>query len=260
MVVQSPTTCLYQPRITPTIDVQALNAESASPPSATADRFTPMVPANIEAQSTSPLDSVKEGRNIAPDFILRSTQKNPENQEAKPFHFYEALKNGPVVLFFFPSNKTPFCQKQLQAFRDSYSRFQALGATVVGISSDPVKSQQQAVNQERLPFDLLADPDDIVRKQFNAQSWWGLVPSRKTFVIAPNAQIFSTYSSQTNISEHIDSALKSVSALNSLEKLRAEFAAFQTSKESLDGLQNPALSSVHTEPEKYQLRDYVTVP
>jgi len=188
---------------------------------------------------------VNGGRNVAPDFILHSTQKNPENQEVRPFHLYEALKNGPVVLFFFPSNKTPFCQKQLQAFRDSYSRFQALGATVVGISSDPVKSQQQAVNQERLPFDLLADPDDIVRKQFNAQSWWGLVPSRKTFVIAPNAQIFSTYSSQTNIPEHIDSALKSVSALKSIEMSRKEFVEFQNNKENSYRPKHPALPSIN---------------
>jgi peroxiredoxin Q/BCP len=260
MVVQAPTTCLSQPRITLKTDVQTLNAKAVPPASATADLFTPMVPANIDVQSTSSLDSVNGGRNVAPDFSLRSTQINQENQEARPFHLYEALKNGPVVLFFFPSNKTPFCQKQLQAFRDSYSRFQALGATVVGISSDPVKSQQQAVNQERLPFDLLADPDDIVRKQFNAQSWWGLVPSRKTFVIAPSAQIFSTYSSQTNISEHIDSALKSVSALNSLEMLRREFVEFQNNKEGTYEPKHPDLPGVNIEPEKLQLRDHVTVP
>jgi peroxiredoxin Q/BCP len=259
MVVQSPTTCLSQPRITLKTDVQTLNAEVASPTSATADQFTPMVPANIDVQSTSPLGSINGGRNIAPDFILHSTQKNPENQEVMPFHLYEALKNGPVVLFFFPSNKTPFCQKQLQAFRDSYSRFQALGATVVGISSDPVKSQQQAISQERLPFDLLSDPDDTVRKQFNAQSLWGLLPSRKTFVIAPDAQIFSTYSSQTNISEHIGSALSSVSALKSLNRLREEYVEFQNNKASSTKPENPSLPSLNTEPEQFPLRDFVTV-
>jgi peroxiredoxin Q/BCP len=138
----------------------------------------------------------------APDFTLN-------DHTGRPVTMKEALRQGPVVLFFYPKNNTAFCTKQVQAFRDAYPEFQKLGASVFGISSDSEKSHQQFNDKQRLPFALLSDPNGNVRRQYGARSFWGLVPSRTTFVIDSSTQTIRTvYSSQANISAHINKALQ----------------------------------------------------
>jgi len=138
----------------------------------------------------------------APDFTLN-------DHANRPVRLSDALKRGPVVLFFYPKNNTAFCTKQVQAFRDAYPEFQKLGASVFGISSDSEKSHQQFITSQRLPFTLLSDPGGIVRQQYGAQRFWGLIPNRATFVInGPNQTIRTVYSSQANISAHINQALQ----------------------------------------------------
>jgi len=144
---------------------------------------------------------------IAPDFTLK-------NHAGEPISLYQSLEKGPVVLFFYPKNNSKFCTKQVQAFRDQYPKFEALNATVFGISSDPVKSHQQFIQDQKLPFELLSDPKDKVRKQFDAQSWFG-IPGRVTYVINPvTKQINTRYSSQAKIQTHIEKALEGLKSLH----------------------------------------------
>jgi peroxiredoxin Q/BCP len=138
----------------------------------------------------------------APDFTLT-------DHTGRRLHLYDALQQGPVVLFFYPKNNTAFCTKQVQAFRDTYPEFQKLGASVFGISSDSEKSHQQFNAQQKLPFLLLSDPGGKVRRQYGARSFGGLIPNRSTFVIdGPTRSIRTVYSSQANISAHINKALQ----------------------------------------------------
>lgn len=142
---------------------------------------------------------------IAPDFTLN-------DHAGRPIQLSQALKKGPVVLFFYPKNNTAFCTKQVKAFRDSHPNFQKLGATVFGISSDSEKSHQQFNEKQRLPFALLADPGGKIRKQYGAQRLFGFIPNRTTFVInGPTQQIRTVYSSQANIGAHINKALQGLS-------------------------------------------------
>jgi len=57
--------------------------------------------------------------NLAPNFTLN-------DHAGRPVQLYDALKQGPVVLFFYPKNNSAFCTKQVKAFRDSYPDFQKL--------------------------------------------------------------------------------------------------------------------------------------
>jgi|GEM_PF-166778 len=147
---------------------------------------------------------------IAPDFTL-------QNHLGVEVKLSKELEKGPVVLFFFPKNNTKFCTKQIQAFQKEYPKFKALNATILGISSDSIKSQEQFINEhipdKKLPFDLLSDPKDKVRKQFDAQSWFG-IPSRVTYVINPvTKQVNTRYSSQAKIQTHIEKALEGLESL-----------------------------------------------
>src|SRR5260370_2473643 len=70
----------------------------------------------------------------APDFTTQATLAG------KPFTFSlaEALKQGPVVLYFYPAAFTPGCTVEAHQFAEATDKFKAMGATVIGVSHDPL--------------------------------------------------------------------------------------------------------------------------
>ncbi len=76
----------------------------------------------------------------------------------------------PVVLYFYPKDDTPGCTKEACGFRDAWAALQKAGATVLGVSTDPVKSHARFAEKYKLPFPLLADED---RKIVTAYGVWG---------------------------------------------------------------------------------------
>lgn len=64
-----------------------------------------------------------------------------------------------VVLYFYPKDSTPGCTRQAQAFRDAFGEYEALGAVIIGISKDSVKSHANFAAKNELPFLLLSDPE-----------------------------------------------------------------------------------------------------
>lgn len=64
-----------------------------------------------------------------------------------------------VVLYFYPKDSTPGCTRQAQAFRDAFAEYSALGAVIIGISKDSVKSHSNFAAKNELPFLLLSDPE-----------------------------------------------------------------------------------------------------
>ncbi len=77
-----------------------------------------------------------------------------------------ALRGKPVVLYFYPKDSTPGCTAEAQQFRDLYSDFAALGATVLGVSRDSVKSHENFKAKQALPFELLSDAEELLCSQF----------------------------------------------------------------------------------------------
>ncbi len=64
-----------------------------------------------------------------------------------------------VVLYFYPKDSTPGCTRQAQAFRDAFAEYEALGAVIIGISKDSVRSHANFAAKNELPFLLLSDPE-----------------------------------------------------------------------------------------------------
>jgi peroxiredoxin Q/BCP len=105
------------------------------------------------------------------------------------------FKGRHVVLYFYPRDDTPGCTKEACAFRDHFAEFQAKGAVVLGVSTDPVKSHDKFVSKFKLPFLLLADED---RRIVEAYGVWGqksflgrkyMGTHRVTFLIGPDRRI-----------------------------------------------------------------------
>ncbi|MFL5520517.1 MAG: thioredoxin-dependent thiol peroxidase [Gemmatimonadales bacterium] len=80
------------------------------------------------------------------------------------------LKGTKVVLYFYPKDDTSGCTVEACEFRDSWASVQRMGAVVLGVSPDGVKSHGRFKEKFELPFPLLADEDHAVA---NAYGVWG---------------------------------------------------------------------------------------
>jgi peroxiredoxin Q/BCP len=87
-----------------------------------------------------------------------------------------------VVLYFYPRDQTSGCTQEAHGFSVDYDRIRAMGADVVGVSNDDVKSHKRFCDNEALPFPLLADTDKTIANAFGVRSWFGLY-QRITFLI-----------------------------------------------------------------------------
>lgn len=149
--------------------------------------------------------AVKVG-DVAPDFTLKSNK-------GKSVKLQSLYKRKPVVLYFYPKDDTPGCTKEACGFRDSYEVFKNLGAEVVGVSSDSVDSHQAFAASNNLPFQLLSDEDDQVRKLYGVPSTLGILPGRVTYIIDKKGIVRKIFNSQLNVNGHIKTAIKTLEEL-----------------------------------------------
>ncbi|HNP33678.1 MAG TPA: peroxiredoxin [Flavobacterium sp.] len=113
-----------------------------------------------------------------------------------------------VVIYFYPKDNTRVCTEQACSFRDQYEDFKALGAEVIGISGDSLKSHIEFANKHQLPFILLSDSDKKIRKAFGVPNdYFGLVPGRTTYVADKNGIVQLIFDS-TSGKIHIEKALE----------------------------------------------------
>ena len=95
----------------------------------------------------------------------------------------DQLAGKALVLFFYHKDDTPGCTMEACAFRDSYADLQALGAEVWGVSGDNASSHQRFADRHNLPYPLLVDQNNQLRKAFGVPGVLGLLPGRVTYVI-----------------------------------------------------------------------------
>jgi thioredoxin-dependent peroxiredoxin len=136
----------------------------------------------------------------APDFTL-------PDQHGQQVSLGEAVRRGPVVLYFYPKDETPGCTAEACAFRDAYEVFREAGAEVIGVSSDGVGSHERFSSRHQLPFTLLADEDGGVRKRYGVRPTLGVLPGRVTYVIDGGGVVRHVFSSQMGATRHVQEAL-----------------------------------------------------
>jgi len=111
------------------------------------------------------------------------------------FSLADALKKGPVVLYFYPAAFTPGCTVEAHEFAEATAKFQALGATVIGVSHDDIaKLNKFSVSECRSKFAVAADPDQHIMKSYDAVLKQNpLYADRTSYVIAPDGKIIYSY-------------------------------------------------------------------
>ena len=142
----------------------------------------------------------------APDFTLPSQMG--DNVTLSEFF---AKKN--IVLYFYPKDESRGCTKEACAFRDSYEELTNLGAEVIGVSGQSVESHKSFATHYGLPFILLSDEDNKVRKLYGVPSTMGIVPGRVTYIIDKKGIVRSIFSSQTQSEKHVEEAAKTLKQL-----------------------------------------------
>ncbi|MEQ8834988.1 MAG: thioredoxin-dependent thiol peroxidase [Miltoncostaeaceae bacterium] len=123
----------------------------------------------------------------APDFSLQADDGSTVT--------LSGLRGGRVVIYFYPKDATPGCTTQACEYRDAAPDFEAAGATVLGISPDPVASHQRFAAKQGLNFPLLSDPEHEVaeaygvwvQKSMYGKTYMGI--ERSSFVIGADGTI-----------------------------------------------------------------------
>ena len=148
----------------------------------------------------------------APDFTA------PAFLAGRPFTYKlaDALKNGPVVVYFFPAAHTSGCNLEAHLFSDAIDQFKAARATVIGVTAGKV-DELAAFSAETEhcggKFPVAADPGAKIARQYDstlaARPDWS---SRTSYVIAQNGAIAHVYSN-LNPNDHVTQTLSAVKAL-----------------------------------------------
>ncbi|WP_374350427.1 peroxiredoxin [Chitinimonas sp.] len=100
-----------------------------------------------------------------------------------------------LVLYFYPKAGTPGCTEEACSFRDDIVVLRALGAEVLGVSTDSVEAIRSFGKQHELPFTLLADTDGKVAEQYGALMNLGVAKfaKRYTYLIDPAGRLVKFY-------------------------------------------------------------------
>jgi peroxiredoxin Q/BCP len=138
----------------------------------------------------------------APDFTL-------PDQDGRTVSLAD-LRGSWVVVYFYPADDTPGCTAESCSFRDSHEDFVDAGARVIGISGQGVESHKKFAEKHQLPFTLLADETNEVRKRYGVGKTLGLLPGRVTYVIDPAGIVRKVFSSQFRPTKHMGEALETI--------------------------------------------------
>jgi peroxiredoxin Q/BCP len=112
-----------------------------------------------------------------------------------------------ILLYFYPRDNTPGCTKEACSFRDNYYQLKKK-ITILGVSSNSVKSHKNFSDKYSLPFTLLSDSKREVINQYKTD---GLVfPKRTSFLINPKGEIKKIYE-KVDPSTHVEEIMKDLS-------------------------------------------------
>jgi len=153
-----------------------------------------------------PASAALEAGVAAPDFSA------PASLAGKDYAFSlsEALKQGPVVVYFYPKAFTKGCTIEAHLFAKAMDDFKALGATVIGVSNDPIDVLHKFSETEcGGKFAVAADTDAKIMTAYDAKLPLVNVAGRVSYVITPDGKILHVHEDRAP-SGHISSTLEAI--------------------------------------------------
>jgi peroxiredoxin len=167
----------------------------------------------------------------APDFSAQASLAGKEFS----FSLQDALKKGPVVVYFYPSAYTKGCDLEAHTFAQEKEKFDAAGATIIGVSADSIaRLDQFSADPDYCAgkFPVASDPDRKIATSYDltaASAKAGMKDvrgvdinhdfiERVTFVIGQDHKVVATFSSaadKVSPDQHVQKALEIVQKLAS---------------------------------------------
>jgi len=161
----------------------------------------------------------------APDFQAQSSFAG----KAAPYSLKDALKKGPVVVYFYPSAYTSGCNVQAREFAERSEKFAAAGASIIGVSLDSItrlnefSADPQYCNSK---FPVASDVDGRIAKSYDLRVKQGRegqkdtrgvdighdFAERTTFVVTPDGKIAATVGGMSPTA-NVEKALEAVQSL-----------------------------------------------
>ena len=118
------------------------------------------------------------------------------------------VKDGPIVLYFYPRDFTPVCTAQACTFRDAHEELAGAGVRVVGVSQDDVASHAKFAAAHRVPYPLIADPEKRIHRAYEARQLLGLLTRRVTYVIDRQKKVRAAYHHELSAGKHLAAVRK----------------------------------------------------
>lgn len=159
--------------------------------------------------TASTANRVAEGEK-APDFTLPTDGGGSVS--------LSALQGKPVIVYFYPKDDTSGCTKQAIGFSESKSEFEAVGATVIGISPDSAAKHDKFIAKYDLTIQLAADEEKTVAEAYGVwveKSMYGkkyMGVERSTFLVAADGTIAKAWR-KVKVPGHVDEVLEAAKAL-----------------------------------------------
>jgi thioredoxin-dependent peroxiredoxin len=178
--------------------------------------------------SLSPAFAALNVGDAAPDFTAAGSLGGKDFS----FHLKDALKKGPVVVYFYPSAYTGGCDLEAHTFAEQSDKFASAGATIIGVSADDLGRLKQFSADPKFcagKFPIVSDADTKIAQTYNLN----VTPPRAgakdvnqveinhafiervTFVIGKDGKVLSTLSSKSDglsPDQHVDKSLAIVTA------------------------------------------------
>ena len=169
-------------------------------------RYALYIPALLALIALPALAAVGVG-DKAPDFTAQATLGGKEFT----FNLADALKKGPVVVYFYPEAFTSGCTIEAHEFAEATDKYAALGATVIGVSHDKIdKLDKFSVSECRNKFAVAADPDlKVINAYGAALPGHETYANRTSYVITPDGKVIYTYTNM-NPDQHVANTLAAI--------------------------------------------------
>ena len=156
----------------------------------------------------SPAFAALAVNDTAPDFTLQGYMAGKPTS----FNLSQALKNGPVVLYFFPAVHTGGCNLEAHLFAEAADDFKRQGATVIGVTAGNLDQLQVFSNETQYcsgKFPVFADTGLKVAKEYKATLPVVAMSDRTSYVISPDHRIVLAYSA-SNPTKHVEETMGGV--------------------------------------------------
>jgi peroxiredoxin Q/BCP len=139
----------------------------------------------------------------APEFTL-------PDQEGRSVSLSTLLRDGPLILYFYPADFTPGCTREACAIRDLHTDIAQAGLNVAGVSPQSPESHRKFRDKYQLPYTLLSDADKFVIRMYEVQGPLGISVRRGTYLIDQARYIRGAVLADFRISQHEDFIRKAV--------------------------------------------------